>query len=866
MKESKVISSKTYSPISKIKFSSFLILFFLFVFIQASAQEKKSNEKQWKSAGGQIVFSGKYQFKKSTEIQPPKIIGGFTVRGPGFIGVMVKKIGSISLRVGLSNQHGVGQSTQLLGSLAKLKGYDGWVWEGQSSLKDFVPNANAGGWVTWPTKENPTTNLEVWVSIEGDVVPEDNLSIEYEYWFFPREGGKVIKSHVKMGYIMAIIGSKDGTIERLKSLKDQSGEKLKKGDVIYEDDILITNDVMVKVILDYYPDKPLIMIKPNTKIRLEKKVKYKKGGITAFFGKLLFAGYGKNHKGFKIIVSNAIVGCEGTEFEVNYDKNTGKTTVTVYEGLVNFSCLNSNIRPMKVSAGITASLDKNCVPSLNQTDPSINTAGKAGWDNSDIGNSENITLPITFSQTHGTARLLTVNSNQDIVGRNETLRGNGKTDAIFRAQFSAPNRTITAVEVSNTNGLRSTWDTRPNNRLWLGGVVNQNRTMSQSDGSVNFSLDSGQNTLDFFVEDNGSIRGGETNYRMTIFFASGEPLIMDIGPANNSQGTARLLTVNSNQDMVGRNETLRGNGKTDAIFRAQFSAPNRTITAVEVSNTNGLRSTWDTRPNNRLWLGGVVNQNRTMSQSDGSVNFSLDSGQNTLDFFVEDNGSIRGGETNYRMTIFFASGEPLIMDIGPANSSNTTVDGQWKVNQHNGYDGTLTLQQNQSGRITGTANWNQYDNGTINGQLSGNSIEFTISYASGDYGKYTGTVTQNGIKMNGTVLAKNGASPSWDASKVTTGSNTSVAGQWQINQHNGYDGTLTLQQNQSGRITGTANWNQYDNGTIDGQVSGNSIEFTIRYASGDYGKYSGTITQNGIKMNGTVLAKNGASPSWNAYK
>ena len=140
------------------------------------------------------------------------------------------------------------------------------------------------------------------------------------------------------------------------------------------------------------------------------------------------------------------------------------------------------------------------------------------------------------------------------------------------------------------------------------------------------------------------------------------------GPA---QGTARLLTGNSNQDMVGPNETYRGNGKFDAIFRAQFSTSNRTVTAVEVRNTNGIRSIWDTRANNRLWLGGVVIGGRAMNRSDGSVNFSLDSGQNTLDFFVEDNGSIRGGKTNYRMTIFFASGDPLIMDIVPANSSNT---------------------------------------------------------------------------------------------------------------------------------------------------------------------------------------------------
>ena len=152
------------------------------------------------------------------------------------------------------------------------------------------------------------------------------------------------------------------------------------------------------------------------------------------------------------------------------------------------------------------------------------------------------------------------------------------------------------------------------------------------------------------------------------------------GPA---QGTARLLTASSDRDMVGRNETFRGNGKNDAIFQARFSAPNRTVTAVEVSNTNGLRSVWDTRPNNRLWLGGVVIGGRTMNRADGSVNFNLGSCQNTLDFFVEDNGSIRGGKTNYRMTIFFASGDPLIMDVIPGGGgegpSSSNISGGIRI-------------------------------------------------------------------------------------------------------------------------------------------------------------------------------------------
>ncbi len=170
-----------------------------------------------------------------------------------------------------------------------------------------------------------------------------------------------------------------------------------------------------------------------------------------------------------------------------------------------------------------------------------------------------VLLLATVSQAQGTARLLTGNSNQDMVGRNETYRGNGKNDAIFRAQFSAPNRTVTAVEVSNTNGLRSVWDTRPNNRLWLGGVVIGGRAMNRPDGSVNFRLGSGQNTLDFFVEDNGSIRGGKTNYRMTIFFASGEPLVMNITPGGGSTGgDGNNLLINGVRFSLGHGEVHHG--------------------------------------------------------------------------------------------------------------------------------------------------------------------------------------------------------------------------------------------------------------------------------------------------------------------
>src|SRR5665648_849063 len=92
--------------------------------------------------------------------------------------------------------------------------------------------------------------------------------------------------------------------------------------------------------------------------------------------------------------------------------------------------------------------------------------------------------------------------------------------------------------------------------------------------------------------------------------------------------------------------------------------------------------------------------------------------------------------------------------------------GQWNLNQSNGYTGTMTLQQNQSGYITGSAIWNGYLQGTISGQISGNNIEFTISYPHGDKSFYQGPLDDSGAKStNQPLKGHNGVSASWDATR-----------------------------------------------------------------------------------------------------
>lgn len=313
----------------------------------------------------------------------------------------------------------------------------------------------------------------------------------------------------------------------------------------------------------------------------------------------------------------------------------------------------------------------------------------------------------TASEVQGTARLLTVNSNRDMVGRGETFRGNGTNDAIFRAKFSAPGRTVTAVEVSNTNGLRSVWDTRPNNRLWLGGVVIGGRTMNRSDGSVNFSLGSAQNTLDFFVEDNGSIGGGKTNYRMTIFFASGDPLVMNIIPGGGGPGSSGSNTLTGTQHPPGGITKTTGTGPTGFTLDFETGRTNgwtKTGTAFDHQPTYGDNPTARHRgqPSKHVgnyWVGTYEKYQGSGSQQPGSVQGDSPTGTLTSSIFTIPSGSLSflvgGGSSPQTRIELLVSGNRVLSVSGRGTETMHRVT--WDLNPWAGQQGRIRIVDNASG-------------------------------------------------------------------------------------------------------------------------------------------------------------------------
>lgn len=169
----------------------------------------------------------------------------------------------------------------------------------------------------------------------------------------------------KAGFIMDILGDKGATVERLPDEKALKGIPLTKDSVINFGDILLSRKAMVKIILDHYQDRPMVILKADTKIRLEKKEKNEKGGIFGFFGKIFFKGEGKDHRGFKIVTSNAIAGVEGTEFSVEIEGK--KTKISVFEGLVRASGKSGAGKSVLLKAGNMVSIGEDGVPGTTRS-------------------------------------------------------------------------------------------------------------------------------------------------------------------------------------------------------------------------------------------------------------------------------------------------------------------------------------------------------------------------------------------------------------------------------------------------------------------------------------------------------------------
>lgn len=813
-----MMSSRARSTLYK-KFlcSAFAPLILLLSISNLQAESFSDNAKNWKDHGGQLIASGSQHFSngwtrgpngkywkngedpykvkpRHTEEEVRADIwvnkGQFVVQGPGSIGYAMKNKGIAVSKIWQPGEK-ANFIPQGMGGLTmnKVKGEWSGEWVQAYSWLEMTPGKPLSGWV--PEGVTATFDIICENRPRGNGYDADT-EIHYEYWFFPREGGKVIQSSFDQnqmsgnsmeyaGYIQAIIGN--GKVYRLKNTNDPYGTELKYGDKLYFSDILVSKNAMAKIILDSYRDEPVIMVKSDTKIQLIPKQKKPKGGIFTFFGKLFFEGYGR----IEIVTSNAAIGVEGTSFDVEFDSNSEKSTVSVFEGKVEFSCNKGTIPPLTVTSGLTASLDKNCGPTLGAIDPAVNTPAKAGWimPSGSPTSADGALSPIADSHVYAYSYRGWNQANwgkYEILGAGWNPTGGEKrtylkfdVSDIDKASFKKATLKLHHYHSAGSDRvelgiytIRSPWNEgngtyKPSNVAAPGEIswVNQ----PQLDPYPVTMFNPGMLTNDVVEVDITALVGswvnGMENHGLVIktvdsYLNGSESMYGFYAREHEHSDKWPQLIINGG--LLGASPGMNQTPLPPA-YAPPVSNSIKVISATYGENCGAPK--------------GNVSKHIAAS-CDGKSACSY-----TVDYKVLGDPAYRC-KKNY--TVQYQCGEgsgiksvSLSAEAGLGNQSvQLTCDGMsvspmghvtgtWSIHQSNGYNHKFILRQDSNGKLTGESIGNVSVQGKITGTVSGNHIEFTVHYSWGK-GFYNGILTADKTRIiNGATRSSTGGSATWTA-------------------------------------------------------------------------------------------------------
>ena len=303
-----------------------------------------------------------------------------------------------------------------------------------------------------------------------------------------------------------------------------------------------------------------------------------------------------------------------------------------------------------------------------------------------IDNSESsATITIKPSVTGSDVRLLSARWQEkgprDLTGRNESLRGDGRIDDRIRLELMGEG-ILESVEVRDIvdGNPTAAWDTIPGNGRWAIAVVEGNRMVNRSDGSINLRL-SDRTVLDLWLTDNGVIDAGRSRFEVVLRFSDGSHLqgFIDGSTGQDWDKTTGLEAVfrgEGDRDIVGRNETRSGNGKSD--WRVDVKLENSgTVTGMKISNVKGPAGEWDTIPGNGKWLLAVTRPDGSiLNNSDGSINLRVPS-TTDLVLWMENNGSLDKAETRSLLTVTYDDGRLLETEVQPYSGTTYYGDGEF---------------------------------------------------------------------------------------------------------------------------------------------------------------------------------------------
>ena len=832
---------------SFIKRLFFLVCLLLLATI-SFAGSSSPKAQQWQSVGGKIVASGTHDFNifwhsagngmfwKNSEdhkfpathsndevlkdvavkmgqisVQGPGILAGFTRTKKGDAGAWLK-----------SPKSGKIFHISSLGQQKLLQGPDGkWKWV--DYVNDIDPSKPNDGFIP----AGKTVTLDVWVSSswedggvwwKGYSAPK---GVEYEFWFFPREGGRVIGSDdqnkADSGPVAGIV--KDGQV-----FDETTGKWLKPGDSVYFGHTLRTSHTDNANLLLAGGDSEIRMSQ-NTQI-IPKKVIPKKAssGVFVSLGRIYTLFKSKEGNTYAIETYDSVIGVEGTQFETAYDPNTRKTTLTVWEGVVSFECKTSSAPPAKVNAGVYATMDNNC----NQEAFPLSSAPDSGWANCPNSPPKQNTAdrrlePVADSHVYAYAYR---NWNASNWGKYEALgAGWHPTGGEKRAylKFDLSGVGLNHVDKATLRLLHN--HTGGSNTLDL-GVYRVLSPWVEGNGTYEPSTKASPNEITWLNQPSIDPRPlttfnpggpGLTNWvniditELVNAWLSGTPndglVLMPEGRPSGSTPESQYGFLSREYDDPDERPVLilsgsgavaqPGAGPAGDVFNDPMN-PGSGLAKNTLSCTNKDNAEkgcccfkgrhtyrFDTR-----WVSNILARFDTGRRLDCKSTVKLDvdrgNGWETVktvqanssrdgselapsDVLLPINGNLAGVRISDGCVCCIDTSEITLnaastVDLGDKNTK--LLSGLWNLNQHNGYKGQLNIQQDSMGQLTGTLRWTNHPSGTVSGNLTGERVEFAVTYPGGLISSYQGTLTQNGSKIiNGTVKDSSGGSATWDGTR-----------------------------------------------------------------------------------------------------
>jgi hypothetical protein len=288
-------------------------------------------------------------------------------------------------------------------------------------------------------------------------------------------------------------------------------------------------------------------------------------------------------------------------------------------------------------------------------------------------------------------------STYDAVNPSKKISGDDKGDGLFELTVEARNKEITGIEIRNVDGVSSVWDTIESSSYGAIGVAMTSdpvRLLNRRDASVRIPVKD-RVDLNLYVADNGSIEGGNTNYRITVNFSDGE---ISWCPVQRQEKTAKETgqekpagiapKVNflatwlgfASTDAVGRYPEIKPDGIADAVFGLDIEiSPRNFITGIEIKSMDGKSGDWATGGiNPSAWGLGVAYQTAPtalLNKPDGSIRIAAD---NRVQFFlyVADTGDLASSNATLRVIVHLADGSSFQQfAIRPPSTTSTVAPG-----------------------------------------------------------------------------------------------------------------------------------------------------------------------------------------------